>query len=62
VVASGVAVGALGWWLSGHQPAVAYPALDAFPPVSGAALLIAVAGLLGPLCSPPPRLVAEAVA
>ncbi|WP_028636243.1 energy-coupling factor transporter transmembrane component T [Nocardioides sp. URHA0032] len=58
VVASGVLVGALGWWLNAHQSAVAYPALDAFPPVSGAALLLAVVGLLGPLCSPPPRLAA----
>ncbi len=66
VIASGVAVGALGWWVNAHQPLVAYPSLDAFPPVSGAALMIAVVGLLGPLCSPPPRLVSapleEAVA
>jgi energy-coupling factor transport system permease protein len=61
VVASGILVGALGWWVNAHQPFVAYPPLDAFPPVSGAALLIAVVGLLGPLCSPPPRLMAAPV-
>ncbi|GAA1162077.1 CbiQ family ECF transporter T component [Nocardioides aquiterrae] len=58
VVGSGVLVTALGWWVNAHQPTVAYPALDAFPPVSGAALLMAVVGLLGPLCSPPTRLAA----
>jgi energy-coupling factor transport system permease protein len=61
VVASGVAAGALGWWVNAHQPLVAYPSLDAFPTVSGAALMIAVVGLLGPLCSPRPRLVAAPV-
>lgn len=59
VVASGVAVGALGWWLSAHQVDVAYPALDALPPVSGAGLVLAGVALLGPLCSPPPRLTLE---
>ncbi|WP_395657511.1 energy-coupling factor transporter transmembrane component T [Nocardioides sp.] len=62
VVASGVAVGTLGWWLSGHEPTVAYPALDALPPVSGAGLLLAGLALLGPLCSPPPRLAMEVTA
>lgn len=57
VVASGLAVGATGWWISRNQVEVAYPALDAFPPVSGAALLLAVLALLGPLATPPPRLV-----
>jgi energy-coupling factor transport system permease protein len=54
VIASGVAVGAIGWWMSGHQLDVAYPALSSFPPVSGAAVLAAAIGLLGALCSPPP--------
>jgi energy-coupling factor transport system permease protein len=62
VVASGVLVGALGWWIDAHQPLVAYPALDAFPRVSAAAVLIAAAGLAGPLCSPQPRLLTGAVA
>lgn len=57
VMASGLAVGAVGWWVGRHQVEVAYPALDAFPPVSGAALLLAALALLGPLASPPPRLV-----
>ena len=56
VVVSGVVTGALGWWLSAHQPDVAYPSLDALPPVSGAGLVLAAVALLGPLCSPPPRL------
>jgi energy-coupling factor transport system permease protein len=54
VAASGVAVGAVGWWMNRHQIDVAYPALTAFPPVSAVALLGAAVGLLGALCSPPP--------
>jgi len=54
VAGSGVLVGAAGWWLSHHQMLVAYPALDAMPPVSAAALLAAALGLLGALCSPLP--------
>lgn len=54
VAGSGVLVGALGWWMSGHQVDVSYPALTAVPPVSAAALLAAALGLLGALCAPPP--------
>jgi energy-coupling factor transport system permease protein len=54
VIASGVAVGAIGWWMNRHQIDVAYPALTSFPPVSAVALLGAAVGLLGALCSPPP--------
>jgi energy-coupling factor transport system permease protein len=54
VVVSGAAVGAVGWWMAGHQPEVAYPALSEFPPISVVALLGAAVGLLGALCSPPP--------
>ena len=57
VIASGIAVGAVGWWISRNQVEVAYPALDALPPVSGAALLLALLALVGPLATPPPRLV-----
>ena len=54
VAGSGVVVAVLGWWMSRHQVAVAYPALDVFPQVSGVALAAAAIGLLGALCSPPP--------
>ncbi|HEY0949420.1 energy-coupling factor transporter transmembrane component T [Nocardioides sp.] len=54
VAGSGVLVGAAGWWLSHHQIPVAYPALDAVPPVSAAALLAAAVGLAGAFCSPLP--------
>lgn len=56
VVASGALVGVIGWWISRHQVAVAYPALDAVPTISAAALLLAVVGLAGPLLTPTPRL------
>ena len=52
VVAAGVLVAALGWWISGHQIAVAYPPLDAFPTLSAAALAAGAVALLGALCSP----------
>ncbi|MBZ5737221.1 energy-coupling factor transporter transmembrane component T [Nocardioides mangrovi] len=58
VAASGVLVGALGWWISRHQVAIAYPDLDAVPQVSAVALLMVVLALVGPLASPAPRLVA----
>lgn len=56
VVASGVLVGALGWWISRHEPAVAYPALDGIPTISAAVLLMAAVALAGPLATPVPRL------
>lgn len=56
VVASGVLVGVIGWWISRHQVAVAYPSLDTLPTISAAALLLAVVGLSGPLLTPTPRL------
>jgi len=62
VVASGIAAAVTGWWISAHQPTIAYPPLDELPSVSGAVLALAGLALLGPLCSPPPRLVAEAIA
>ncbi|MFC7495899.1 MULTISPECIES: energy-coupling factor transporter transmembrane component T [unclassified Nocardioides] len=53
VVASGVVVGALGWWMSRYQVSVAYPALDAFPTLSAVALVMGGIALAGPLCTPP---------
>ncbi|MEO9324803.1 energy-coupling factor transporter transmembrane component T [Nocardioides sp. C4-1] len=55
VVAVGVVVGVLGWWVNRYQPAIAYPALTAAPAVSLGALLAAVAGLLAIAVTPPPR-------
>lgn len=54
VAAAGITVGALGWWLDHHQLEVAYPVLDAVPPVSATVLLAAAVALGGALCSPPP--------
>ncbi|MFC5179237.1 energy-coupling factor transporter transmembrane component T [Nocardioides taihuensis] len=54
VMASGVVAGATGWWVSTHQVALAYPALDAWPQVSGVALAGLLVALGGGLCAPPP--------
>lgn len=56
VVASGVVVGYLGWWINDGQVAIAYPALDAVPQISGAALAMVLVAVAGPLASPTPRL------
>lgn len=54
VVAGGLAAGAVGWWIGGHQVLVAYPPLDAVPEVSLLALLGVAVGLAAALCSPAP--------
>lgn len=54
VAASGVAVGATGWWISQHQLTVAYPSLSVAPSVSTLALVAIGGGLVGALCSPHP--------
>jgi energy-coupling factor transport system permease protein len=54
VVASGAVVGVAGWWVSVHQPLVAYPSLLAWPRVGTVSLLAAAVGLGGALCAPPP--------
>jgi energy-coupling factor transport system permease protein len=54
VAATGVLVGAAGWWISRHQLTVAYPSLSVAPTVSVLALLAVVVGVLGALCSPHP--------
>jgi len=54
VAASGVLVGAAGWWMSQHQLTVAYPSVSVAPTVSVLALVAALAALAGALCSPQP--------
>jgi len=61
VVAGGLAVAVVGWWLSRHQIAIAYPSLSEFPRVSLLALAGALTALAGALCSPPPRSLATAL-
>jgi energy-coupling factor transport system permease protein len=60
VAASGVLVGAAGWWMSRHQLTVAYPSVSIAPTVSLLALAAAVAALAGALCSPRPTMTARA--
>jgi energy-coupling factor transport system permease protein len=55
VVAVGLAVGALGWWVNRHEIAIAYPSLTAAPQVSVAALAVGVLGVAAVVVSPPPR-------
>ena len=57
VVASGVLAAATGWWISRHEPTIAYPALDALPQLSAAALVVLAVATVGPLTTPTPRLV-----
>jgi energy-coupling factor transport system permease protein len=52
VAASGVLVGAAGWWISRHQLTVAYPSLSVAPTVSALALVAMLTAVLGALCSP----------
>ncbi|WP_028645473.1 energy-coupling factor transporter transmembrane component T [Nocardioides sp. URHA0020] len=53
VVAAGLAVAGIGWWVSRYQVLVAYPPLDEFPTLSAAALAAGAIALFGALCSPP---------
>jgi energy-coupling factor transport system permease protein len=53
VAASGVLVGAAGWWMSQHQLTVAYPSLTVAPTLSLLALVAPLVGLAGALCAPP---------
>ncbi|WP_148614337.1 energy-coupling factor transporter transmembrane component T [Nocardioides rubriscoriae] len=55
VVAVGLMVGALGWWLNHHELAIAYPAVTATPEVSLTALAVGLLGLVAVVVSPPPR-------
>jgi energy-coupling factor transport system permease protein len=55
VVAVGLAVAVLGWWLSHHQLPIAYPSVSAAPEVSVTALAVGLLGLAAVAVSPPPR-------
>ena len=52
VVAGGLVVAAGGWWVSGQQLPLAYPALDVVPQVSVVALTTVAVGLGAALCAP----------
>lgn len=60
VVASGIAVGVLGWWVGHHDPLVAYPDVSGSPQVSLLALVGALVGLVPALAAPEPLLEAAA--
>ncbi len=53
VAGSGVATGTLGWWLAGHDLAVAYPGVGVVPALSPLVLLAAGIALAGAACAPP---------
>ena len=55
VVAVGLVVAGLGWWVSHHQLPIAYPALTGMPEVSLVALAAAVLGLVAIVVTPPPE-------
>ncbi len=55
VAAVGVAAALIGWWVSEHDPATAYPGVDVVPSVSALALAGALVGLLAVLAAPLPR-------
>ncbi|MDO9458385.1 energy-coupling factor transporter transmembrane component T [Nocardioides sp.] len=55
VVAVGLGVAVLGWWVSHHQLAIAYPSVSAAPEVSLTALVAALLGIAAVAVSPPPR-------
>jgi energy-coupling factor transport system permease protein len=58
VAASGIAVGVVGWWISGHQILIAYPDPSVAPEISLLALFGALLGVVAAAVAPPPRLVA----
>ncbi len=55
VAGSGLAVGVAGWWVSGHQLAIAYPDPSVAPELSLVALVGALVGAAAVLAAPPPR-------
>lgn len=57
VMASGVTTAVIAWWVSQHQLLVAYPGLTSFPPVTPAALVGCLVGLVPAVAAPEPRVV-----
>ena len=55
VMASGIVVAVIGWWVNRYQLPIAYPDLSAAPEVSLVALVGAVAGVLAVLAAPRPK-------
>jgi len=55
VMASGIGVAVVGWWVNRYQLPIAYPDLSAAPEVSLVALVGAVAGVLAVLAAPRPK-------
>jgi energy-coupling factor transport system permease protein len=55
VMASGLGVAVIGWWVSRHQLPIAYPDVSAAPEVSLLALVGGVAGVLAVLAAPRPK-------
>jgi energy-coupling factor transport system permease protein len=54
VSASGLAVGAVGWWVARVDLTVAHPGVEAVPVLSATALAGLLAGLLPAVLAPPP--------
>ena len=59
VAACGVVVGAVGWWVSGHQVLIAYPSTSVAPQISLVALAGALLGIAAAAVAPPARRVAS---
>jgi energy-coupling factor transport system permease protein len=57
VIACGVTTALIAWWVSQHQLLVAYPGLASFPPVTLAALVGCLIGVLPAVVAPEPRVV-----
>ena len=55
IVASGITVGVVGWWVNGHQLLIAYPDLSGAPEISLVALVGVLVGGLAAAAAPPPR-------
>lgn len=55
VLACGLAVGAVGWWVGRHQWQIAHPGVEQVPAVSALALGGVLLGLVAAVLAPPPR-------